>query len=184
MQNKAVRRVWSGSIFGGPPNSAAPWAGSRALKVSANPVPKPTLRRERAWESEDVARRARASGGEGDAVVGGPQTWQEAAHRAPRGWGIWSQHPQPAGTERPAPGPGPRRLLGEATRCSSKPPLRPWGCGGAEAQRWSPRGPQAYSGPAAGEGATPGRLGPSRFSRREACFVDGFLSVYMPPSSN
>lgn len=138
MQNKAVRRVWSGSIFGGPPNSAAPWAGSRALKVSANPVPKPTLRRERAWESEDVARRARASGGEGDAVVGGPQTWQEAAHRAPRGWGIWSQHPQPAGTERPAPGPGPRRPLGEATRCSSKPPLRPWGCGGGGPEMESP----------------------------------------------
>ena len=116
--------------------------------------------------------------------MGGPQTWQEAAHRAPRGWGIWSQHPQPAGTERPAPGPGPRRPLEEATRCSAKPPLRPWGCGSAEAQSWSPQGPQAYSGPTAGEGATPGRLGWSRFSRREACFVDGFLSVYMPRSSN
>lgn len=117
-------------------------------------------------------------------MVGGPQTWQEAAHRAPRGRGIWSQHPQPAGTERPAPGPGPRRPLEEATRCSSKPPLRPWGCGSAEAQSWSPQGPQAYSGPTRGEGATPGRLGRSRFSRREACFVDGFLSAYMPRSSN
>ena len=120
LQNKAVRTVWSGSIFGGPPNSAAPWAGSI---VSANPVPKPTLKLARAWESEKAARRARASGGEGDAVVGGPQTWPEAAHRAPRGSGIWSQHPQPAGTERPAPGPGPRRPLGEATRCSCKPPF-------------------------------------------------------------
>ena len=38
MQKKAVRTVWSGSVFGGPPNSAAPWAGSITLKVSANPV--------------------------------------------------------------------------------------------------------------------------------------------------
>ena len=38
LQKKAVRTVWSGSVFGGPPNSAAPWAGSITLKVSANPV--------------------------------------------------------------------------------------------------------------------------------------------------
>ena len=38
LQKKAVRTVWSGSVFGGPPNAAAPWAGSITLKVSANPV--------------------------------------------------------------------------------------------------------------------------------------------------
>lgn len=57
-----------------------------------------------------------------------------------------SIHPQPAGTERPAPRPGFQWPQGGATRGSSELPLRTWRGGGAEAQGWSRRGPEAYSG--------------------------------------
>lgn len=120
------------------------------MQVSANPVSEARPKTGASLGGEEAARRARAVGS-GDAVVEGLQTWQEAAHRSPRGWGIWSQQPQPAGTERPAPAPGPYAPLGRSDLLLQAALV---GLGDVEALRpraGSPWGPQAYPAPLQGK---------------------------------